>query len=389
MNLRKSTLSAISFVLVSCLAQPAVASPLVSIGDNADVFFNGSSSLRWSSNIFRDEDDKENDLIMSLTPGFEVNLGRGASNADLSLVTLYEMRRYVDFDELDTNLFSVQADGSYRSSRLDVSGSVYFREQKRSTGDVNLDNEQIESYGLGGQVNGEYRVSPKFSFGAGFKYRETVYKDPFDFVFADRESFDIPVDVFYELTPKVDLSIGYSYGERESKGTPSGSVAFTTEHHFFNVGARGNLLPKLSGFFKIGYRTSDSSRAGSSARSSLGLDADLTWSATPKLTNRLGVSRDFGVGGVGLSTENTTISVSSNYSINSFFAASAFIDYTLREYQNIEREEDQYRLGARLTYTPNQYWNFGAGYTYSENDSNSQNRSYEDHTIDFTASLRY
>ena len=63
------------------------AAPLVSIGNNTDVYFNGSSSLRWTSNVFRDEADETEDLTWTLSPGFEVNVGRGLTNADLSIIT--------------------------------------------------------------------------------------------------------------------------------------------------------------------------------------------------------------------------------------------------------------------------------------------------------------
>ena len=90
-----------------------------------------------------------------------------------------------------------------------------------------------------------------------------------DDTLADRETYTVPVDIFYELTPKVDLSIGYQYttsdvGSTENLvnfgGGPTGYKigSYDSEGHFFNVGARGNLLPKLSGFFKVGYRTNDS-----------------------------------------------------------------------------------------------------------------------------------
>ena len=369
------------------------AAPLVSIGDNADVFFNGSSSVLYSSNVLRDNDDELDDLWLSLTPGLELNIGRGLSNLDLSVITRYEIRRYADLDDLDTELFSVEFDGAYRSSRLDVTGSAYFRESKGSSGDVNILDDLIESDNMGGDINAEYRFSPKFSFGAGFRYAETEYKTYTDFL-ADRERFDIPTDIFYELTPKVDLSLGYTYSESEVESLPAifprpAQQAFTTEDHFFNVGARGNLLPKLTGFFKVGYRVRDDDRAGTDETSMLGMDADLTWATTPKLTNRLGLSRDFGVSGDGFSSENTSVSVTSNYSINSYFAASAFGEYTLREFIEQDIEDDQYRLGLRLNYTPNEFWQFSAGYTYTENDTDDDRRSFEDHTLDLTASLRY
>lgn len=383
--------------LAAVLGHSSTAAPLISVGDNTDIFFNGSSGLQWSSNVFRNNDNEEDDLMWSLTPGFEVNFGRGASNTDLSVVTQYEIRRYMDLNDLDTELFSIQANGSYQTSRLDLNASAYFREQKTATGDVNIDNDLVETDNLGASVNGEYDFSPKFSFGAGLGYSETEYKAPYDSRFSDRERFNVPLDLYYELTPKVDLSVGYTYGETDVSGRPAtpASNPYTTEDHFLNVGARGNLLPKLNGFFKVGYRDRDSDRVNAASDSSLGLDSSLTWTATPKMSAILGLSRDFGVGGEGNSTENTSVSLTSNYTLNSYFTATAFTDFIMRDYTVTDREDDQFRLGARLTYTPNRYWSFGAGYAYSENDSDdpsradSSARSYEDHTIDFTASLRY
>jgi hypothetical protein len=391
--MKNTQISLLSLIPMGLLFQAAIvtASPLVSIGDNADIFFNGSSSLRWSSNVFRDEDKEVDDLTWTLSPGFEVNVGRGASNADFSIITRYDIIRYQDNDQLDTELFHIKAIGSYRSSRLDLSGSVAFDENKTSSGENNITNDLIEYNTTSASVNGEYRVSPKFSFGSGFSYSNKEYQT-FEYYFADRETIRVPVDVFYELTPKVDLSLGYSYTNTDVDATvlnPNGD--YTQESSFFNVGARGNLLPKLSGFFKIGYRTRDYDHSSYDDSGMLGLDADFTWSATPKVTVRLDLSRDFGVGGEGESTENTSANLSGSYSINSYIAASARLGYTLRDYtdSNSDRKDNQYISGIRLSYTPNEYWRFSTGYTYTDNDSNQTSSSYIDHVLDLTASLRY
>jgi hypothetical protein len=399
-----------------CLPVSMQAAPLVSIGDNVDVFFNGSSSLRWSSNLFRDEDTEVDDLLLTLSPGFEMNVGRGVSNVDLSVITRYDFLRYQDNSDLDTETGHIKAIGSYKSSRLDLSGSASFDQQQSSTGDgsVNLKGELIESEVTRANLDGEYRVSPKFSFGAGVRYREQAYVS-FEDRFADRESITFPADIFYELTPKVDLSIGYQYRMEEVEGTvlvtDSGppvivrSVgSYDSVSHFFNVGARGNLLPKLTGFFKVGYRTRNSDDSvirifedgildstDSTNRNStgmLGADANFTWLATPKLTTRLALSRDFGVGGDGASTENSSANLSASYSINSNYAATANLGYTLRDYDS-DRKDHQYSAGLRLSYVPNQYWRFSTGYTYSENDTNQFDRSYINHILDLSASLRY
>jgi hypothetical protein len=378
------------FVLAALAAVPTLkASPLVSIGDSADLFFSGSTSMLWTSNLYRDEDNEESDLIWSVTPGFELNVGRGVSNVDLSILTQYEFRRYQENDEQDVELFSISAVGSYRGSRLDLSASAGFSEQKSTTGEEAgiFSDQMIETDNWNARVDGEYRFSPKLSVGSGFHYSEKEYKPILGLDwFSDRSTVKIPVDGFYELTPKVDLSVGYEYSETDVDASDF-RPAYTTEDHFFNVGARGNLLPKLTGFFKVGYRVRELDN-GANDDSTLGLDADLTWAATPKLTTRLGLTRDFGVGGEGESTENTGFDLNVSYSINSYLAANASGSYTNRDYAG-GREDDQYRIGTGLTYTPNQYWSFGAGYAYSENDSNLVDRSYVDHSFNISASLRY
>ena len=393
------------------------AAPLVSIGNNTDVYFNGSSSLRWTSNVFRDEAEETEGLTWTLSPGFEVNVGRGLTNADLSIITRYDIIRYEDQDQLDTELFHIKAVGSYTSSRLALSGSAYFDESKMNSGENNITNDLIEYDAYGATVDSEYRVSPKFSFGAGARYSEKVFKT-FDDTFPDRTVMSAPFDVFYELTPKLDLSLGYTFTNTDIEETIRASAPnqvritsdYETDSHFFNIGARDQLLPKLTGSFKVGYRTRSSSdstiqtidtdpvtsvetttttRTNRDDSGMLGLDANFTWTATPKLAVNFDLSRDFGVGGEGQSTEKSSVILGGNYSINSFFTLNANLGYILTDYSNSEREDDQYNAGLRLFYLPNKYWQISTGYTFTENDSNLRSNSYNDHSIDLTATLRY
>lgn len=390
----KSAKTYLTIALAAALALPLTlpekaleASPLVSIGNNADVFFAGSSSLRWTSNVFRDEEDEVSDLLWVLSPGFELNVGRGLANTDLSVITRYDLIRYQDEGQLDTELLHIKALGSYKGSRMDLNGSVSFDETKTNTGDANVVQDLIEFDTFTAHLKGEYRLSPKFSLGAGVTYKEVEYTT-YETIFSDQETTTLPLDLFYELTPKVDLSIGYTHSTTDVKSTFL-RPAYDQEGHFFNIGARGDLLPKLNGLLKVGYRTRNDSRSGVDDSGMLGLDADLTWSATPKLTGSLGLSRDFGVSGQGQSTEQTAVNTGLNYSLNQNFVASANAGLTLRDYSDSSREDQQYDLGLRLSYLPNQYWQFSTGYTYSENDSDLANSSYTNHMWDLSASLRY
>ena len=397
------------FLLLAVFVTPAglpialQAAPLVSIGDSVDVFFNGSSSLEWQSNVFSDERGAVDDYKYTVSPGFEINVGRGLSNADLSIITRYDIVRFDKVTDLDNELFHIKAVGSYAGSRLTVNGLVSYDENQSNGADGN-DNQKGKlsaSETTAANLNGEYTLSPKFSFGAGVNYNHREYAEGSS---ADRDTYTIPLDIFYELTPKVDLSIGYTYTSTEVSSTVSGASevsGYDKEQHFVNVGARGDLLPKLNGSFKIGFNTMDSDdpstrdgngpegRSDRDSDSSLGLDASFTYLATAKVSTNLNLNRNFDVAGQGESTEATRVDLSANYSINTRFTATANLGYTLREYVDSKREDDNYRTGLSLSYVPNEYWRFSTGYNYTENDSNSDGQSYEAHVINVSASLRY
>ena len=425
-----SFLTASLFYWIS--APSSVAAPLVSIGDNTDIYFNGSSSLRWASNIFRNEEDEESDLSWTISPGLEVNLGRGISNADITVITRYDIVSYQDNDQLDTELFHIEALGSYESSRLDVNGSASFDETKINTEQNNLEDDLVELNTTSGELDAEYQVSPKFSFSAGVRYDETEYQTYVD-RFADREITRFPLSVYYELTPKLDLILGYTYATSDIEGTsssfPSGfdpvaqvvteitervQTGYEMDSHFYNVGLRGNISTKLTGFFKVGYRTrspEDSIRFSTPTdvtnpasplvgvttpttinrddSGMLGINSNLTWMATTKLLVQLALSRDFGVGGEGESTEATRANLIGNYSFNTHWSTTASLGYSETDYSNNGREDEQFTGGLRVLYVLNTYWRFSAGYTYAENDSTRANSSYESETLDLTAILRY
>ena len=121
----------------------------------------------------------------------------------------------------------------------------------------------------------------------------------------------------------------------------------------------------------------------------LGLDANLTWMATSKLFVQLALSRDFGAGGEGESSEITRANLVGNYSFNTHWSAMANLGYTGTDYPDDRREEEQLTGGLRFNYVLNTYWRFSAGYTYTDNDSSRANSSYDNNSLDLTAILRY
>ena len=220
------------------------------------------------------------------------------------------------------------------------------------------------------------------------------------------------MSIYYELTPKLDLTLGYTHSITDVKGRSRLRAPGVTEvltgydkdSDFFHLGMRGSLLTKLTGYLKIGYRTAsadDTNRLwngiilpgnlGTIDRGNsdmLGIDANLTWMAATKLLMQLSLSRDFGTGGLGEATEINLANLMCNYTINNQWSVMANLGYTERD-SELKIEDEQLNGGIRLTYVLNQYWRFSAGYTYSENDSNQAGSDYESDTLDLTAILRY
>jgi len=364
------------------------AAPLVSIGDNATVHFLGSAKVTSDSNIFRDETDEVDDIVFSVTPGLELKYGTGASSASFGAVVKYEIRRYDDNGELDTELLNTSAYGKYEGARFKANGNVAYVESKSNTGSANVDGDLIEAETITATFDSEYRLSQKFKFGAGLKYTDKDYTS-FEDAVADYQTLALPFDLYYELTPKLDLSAGFTYTDKEvedREGAPGSG--YDSDVYFYNVGLRGDLLPKLTGFVKVGYKTLE--RDGADDKNTMGVDADLTWKVSPKFTNKLMMARDFGIAGNGSATERSSVRLNSTYTITTQYSVSGVLGYLNRDYQDASgREDDQYEVGGTFSYIPNEFWRFSAGYTYLDNDSSDAGQSYEDHRLDLTASLRY
>jgi len=375
-NLKTIILSITSLALFSFAVQ---ASPLLPIGDSASIFFEGSSSLIWQSNIFYDIEDETSDLMVVNSPGLGINIGDPVSDFNVLFNVNYEFQNFLDENYLDDGYLKLRAISFYKGARLKLSASASFDEQQTSIGEQGqlggASNEQefIQLDQTHVRLNSEYAYSPKFSFGSGVGYNDREFKN--EDRFTDLRTLSAPLDLFYALTPKVDLSVGYQYrydevGSLQSTPTSPVNSGFDREGHFVNIGARGELSPKLDGFFKIGYRfidPEDSINRGTGERTprnsdeTLGVDAEFTHLTTPKLSSKLKLSRGFDVGSEGQSLETTSAKLNFSYAVTSNYSANAFFDYTHRNFKDGNDGDDFiYRTGFNVSYAPNQYWRFSS-----------------------------
>lgn len=354
----------------------AVAAPFLAIGDNAELFLTGNLGLRHDDNVLLTP-SKTDDTIITVAPGLALEFGKDALMSG-SFTYREEFTRYSDTDSLDSELSRVAFRAGYSSGKTKFGVNANYDQLNQNTVDTPANLRAVLSrrdvVNLG--ANGEVGVSEKTAVGAGVTYVDTDYKRA---GFVDSSILSVPVDVYYELTPKVDLSAGIRIRDT------SLAVGADSNDYFYSVGARGAFTPKLSGSVKVGYTVRDFDNGGD--RSGLGLDSSLTYLVSPKTSLTLGVSNDFGVSGVGATQENLTFSAGVRTAISPDFSVSANLSH--RQIDYFSRKDDYFEGDLGASYTVNEFVSIVGSVTYRENDSRVASGNFTNRVFSIAAQLRY
>lgn len=377
MNNGKSLISVIPFVGVLTLG----ASPLVTIGDFADISFTGSAALTSDSNIFRISDNEVSDTIFTLSPGFSANLGKSSSALDIQMATKLDIKDFQDRSELDTELFHFNTDIGYRGTRFSSGLLASFDESKSNTADANLVGGLTERELVKVKLNNEYKYSPKLSFGLGYQYRNTKYVGSSS-SFRDLTHRDIPFKAYYELTPKVDLSLGYTRGKVDVEGDNQGGDSDTD---YYNIGLRGTILPKLNGSFDLGLTDRDGALSNSTT---MGANLSLSWLITPKFITALALDRAYSASVSGENVLNTNANLTFTYTVNNKLTVSPSFIYGIRKYDS-GRKDDLFVMALNANYTINTNLSINGNYTFNTNDSTLSGSDYSGNIFGIACVFKY
>jgi len=355
------------------------AAPAFSLGEGADVFLTGSATAQFNDNIYYDSTNEVDDLIFIVSPGIELVVGQDPTAGNMSLSYQHQFYFYQDNSEQDDDNGVFSFDASYDGAKISLSAYATYRETDQNFRDANLPGVLISREIITAGVGGEYILSPKTSFGVGLDYSQT------DWELAglnDNETWSVPVDFFYKMTPKVDASVGYRYRTVEND--------FSNDYdtHFFNVGLRGELTPKTYASIRVGYEDRSFDNLDND-NGILSFSGNLTWNPNPKSSYGLSLVREFSSGALNTS-EDTRFTVDGTYALNSMWSIFGSASYEISDYDN-GRSDDFYSFQFGAAYSPNTYLSFSAAYIYYENDSNSTvlDADYQANLFNLTASVRY
>ncbi len=370
------------FVCMMILAGVANAAPFLAIGDGAELFITGSVGVRADDNIYLStnqtrkagQPNKEvSDTVFTASPSLVLEFGKNAQIKG-SLSAGWDFSSYSDNNSLNSQLPAFNFNANYDDGKAKVSFSAGFSELNQNTVDIRgLTKRDSTSVAVDGEVN----VSDKTSIGSGLSYGRVHYKAT---GYSNSDTYTVPVNIFYKVSPKTDLSFGYQYRKTDEQ------VGGDTTDHFFNVGARGEFTPKLSGNFRIGYNMRDPDGKGSS-RGDLGIDSSFSYAVTPKASLNLGLSRDFATTPQGQSQKTSTINLSGSASLTDQLSLNAAVTYRALNY--LTRTDDYYEQSLGAGYALSSAVQLSASYAHRNNSSVIPDSEFENNTFSLSASFRY
>jgi polysaccharide biosynthesis protein VpsM len=364
-------------LLAALSSSPVIAAPFLAIGDNAELYLTASTEARYEDNVALAPDAlKQDDLIYEFTPGFELVYGKKGKFKS-TLDVFEQIVRYTDLNSLDNDLFNVIWAANYKGAKLTVDADASFRQLNQNTralaGAIFVRRDTTA-----GKVKAEYAFTAKTKADVGVQYDETSYKNP---AFIDSNSYTIPVNYYYGISSKVDLSAGVRYRQTQVDVVRSDSKDLN-----YNVGARGEFTAKLTGSFNVGYTIRSYDAASDDGL--VAVNAGLNYELTPKTKLSLDMSKDFDTSAFGTSQEMTHIIFGAQTQFSQSLSGRASLEYERINFAG-PREDDYYAAAIGFDYAINQHISLSTAYNYEENSSNVAAGEFTANIISISANFRY
>lgn len=364
----------------------AHAAPFIQLAENTHLHLLADADIVYESNLFQSSFNEVSDEYLVFSPGVELRI---ASEGAASAVLRYQHKftYYNDFNELNNDYSDLSLQARYNSGRIMASGSVTYQELFSDLFDVvNLNGELIEreKIGIGGNVR--YELSELTAFKVGANWAEVDYRNP---IYTDYEEISVPLNFYYKIRPRVDLTAGVRYRETDVSG--GNLLSSDTEDLYYFVGAVGELFsPVLYADISIGFQERDYDM-GNRSDDSASYDITFIYTGDVKTTVYAGLSRDYRTSAIGgQSYAFTSASLGARYNFSESIGLNAGFVYGENEYSNSPRAEDMMILNFGASYHPNDMLSLSASYKYTDVEGkNIFSADYDNNEFRVSASLRY
>jgi opacity protein-like surface antigen len=353
--------------------------------------------LEYQTNVFQVTSDTQDDLISRTVPGFFVSYERGP--VTLGFGYRAEFLKFFDLKEQDDEHHIAGFDLKLAFSKLRLS----LHHDLTLTSDP--PNSELTGRTDSATVNLapeiEYNLTPRLSVGALYSYTDVRFESKAAAI--NHTTFLYGGYAAWKFSPKADVRLGYTYGYSEFDNV-QGAVDRDATHQIIYVGLRGDITPKLSSTFRVGYeiRNQESSRLQDESTISMGGD----WIYRPTdrmrfalLTTKTFENSIFGQFGESVTFEASTATLSYDQQLATKIRVNARITGSLNEYPRKEttirdtvpkfREDTIFNWGGGIDYDIQKWLSVGAEYLHTRRDSTFNEFDYKDDKVTAKLTLQF
>jgi hypothetical protein len=364
---------------LAALPMSAQADPLLSFGPDIPLFVTADATVRRDDNVFLTEQNRKSDTIFLLSPGFDMHYAGGEASA--GLIFNEQFVRYASTSDLDDHLANVAGNLGYNGGESKLTAAAAYQQEDQSTL-VSQNVDQTLKHSLeNASFNGEWGVTAKTTIGAGASFQRTIYPEA---GLVDSDVWSFPADFYYAVRPKVDLSLGYNYG----KTTLDNGVGDSSDQ-FFNVGARGEFTPKLSGQIRVG--VTELKAAQGSSSSQLGLGATLNYLFSPRTTFDFSADNGFTESATGTSESTFSLNSTGHFELSQAWSMTLGGSFDSTKYlMSIPARRDNFWVGdIGLSYAWTSDTALQMSYLFRKNTSTLELATFSDEVLSLSASSRF
>jgi hypothetical protein len=365
-------------VAIAALVLNTAARGFYTPDQTSEFFFTAAAAVKYNDNVFLQNSGQTGLTIFDLTPGFEYDYGKGsliegvfAFNETFSLYSQ-------DSSKLSDDLADISFTAKYENGKSKAKLDAAFQQLDQSTVDIHRNGYLVKRNVTEVDSGGETGLTAKTSIGAEVTYNDTDYTTA---GYDSLQYVEIPVNYYYEVDPGLDVSAGFRFRNNTLTG-----AAPESDDYFFNVGARGEFTPKITGEFNVGYQVRKFTEGGD--QNGLGLTAKFTYAYSPVTTFTIGLDNDFGYAAVGTPQRLSGGNIGVRNALNAQWSLNGQFGYTRYDYTTTAQRDGFYTGQVGVTFQYSHTISFAATYSYSQDSSNLRNASFENNIVSLTGTLR-
>lgn len=415
-------LLAASALTVTTLVQGAdwiPTSPLVQFGNDCDLFFDGSSYLEVTDNLFSGS-VKKSATQWLVTPGLALEYGKDSALS----VEFKASRSLVHFN--GSQFAGLEDDRDALSLGVTFADGGPLKLSLNSSYRVTARNDDLQLQGVSGSVIGatlvrqgnyvhnfraDYKLTERLSVGLGYVNSFNQYLDPVTIVNGVNSSYNtnpltelntqsMPLSFDYQAFEKLSFGLVLQHDVTEFSAAPYLSTLTPArpaldhqrlEKDFYGLTAKGQLTEsgKLNGVIRAGFNRFNFDNTA--AQTDPSYSVSLSHVLTERLSHSLTIGRDIN----GSTTNGRMENISYNYGVS--YAAAEDLDFNLSVAKSsVEVNANSlvttidtmtYILGASFKY--NSHLSFQANYNFTDATSSNASSTFNSNTFSVSASFRY